>query len=77
MVEGKVTQAYSKRGFSHKRKDFGRGKESPRDKDKRHLIQEKDTKFPQFSFPNGKLANNKHHPEEHFSSYNRLLRHGR
>ncbi|XWS62682.1 hypothetical protein CRYUN_Cryun06bG0032000 [Craigia yunnanensis] len=73
MVEGKVTQAYSKIGFSQKRKDFGRGRESPRDKEKRHLIQE-DTKFP---FPNGKLANNKHHPEEHFSSYNRLLRHGR
>ena len=74
MVEGKVTQAYSKRGFSHKGKDFGRGRESPRDKDKRHLIQEKDTKFP---FPNGKLANDKHRPEEHFSSYNLLLRHGR
>ncbi|XP_022747971.1 pentatricopeptide repeat-containing protein MRL1, chloroplastic-like [Durio zibethinus] len=77
MVEGKVTQAYSNRGFSHKRKVFGRGRKSPRDKEKRHLIQEKDTKLPQFPFPNGKLANNKCHPEEHFSSYNHLLSHGR
>ena len=37
MVEGKVTQAYSKRGFSHKRKDIGRGRESPRDKEKKIL----------------------------------------
>lgn len=69
MVEGKVTQAYSKRGFSLKRKDFGRGKESPGDIDKGHLIQE-----------NGKFANNKHHPEPeelHYNSYNFLLRHGR
>ncbi|XWS55041.1 hypothetical protein CRYUN_Cryun10bG0140900 [Craigia yunnanensis] len=77
MVERKVTRAYSKRGFSHKRKDFGRDRESPRDKEKRYLIQKKDIKLPQFPFSNGKLANNKHHPEEDFSSYNRLLRLGR
>ncbi|XVE48931.1 hypothetical protein DITRI_Ditri01bG0041500 [Diplodiscus trichospermus] len=76
MVEGKVTQAYSKRGFSHKRKDYGMGRESPRDKDEKHLIQEKDAKFSQFAFLNGK-ANNKHSLEERFSSYNRLLRQGR
>ncbi|XVF45446.1 hypothetical protein PTKIN_Ptkin02bG0207000 [Pterospermum kingtungense] len=70
-VEAKVTQAYSKRGFSLERKDFGRGKESPSDNDKGHLIHEK-------AFSNGKFGNNKRHPEEqHYSSYNRLLRHGR
>ncbi|XP_022727395.1 LOW QUALITY PROTEIN: pentatricopeptide repeat-containing protein MRL1, chloroplastic-like [Durio zibethinus] len=77
MVEGKVTQAYSKRGFSHERNDIGRGRESSRENDKRHLIQEEDAKFPQFPFPNRMLANNKHHPEEHLSSYNHLLRNGR
>ncbi|XP_039058642.1 pentatricopeptide repeat-containing protein MRL1, chloroplastic isoform X1 [Hibiscus syriacus] len=77
MVEGKVTQPYFQGGFSHKREDFRRRRESPRDVEKKHLIQEKDTKLGQFSVPNGELANNKHHLEEHLSSYNRLLRHGR
>ncbi|KAB1994593.1 hypothetical protein ES319_D13G109400v1 [Gossypium barbadense] len=77
MVEGKVTQANFQGGFSHKRKDLGRGRESPRDKGKKHLIQEKDTKLAQFPFPNGELANDKHHPEEYLSYYNHLLRCGR
>ncbi|TYH34270.1 hypothetical protein ES332_D13G116800v1 [Gossypium tomentosum] len=77
MVEGKVTQANFQGGFSHKRKDLGRGRESPRDKGKKHLIQEKDTKLAQFPFPNGELANDKHHPEEYLSYYNDLLRCGR
>ncbi|MBA0733146.1 hypothetical protein Gogos_017185 [Gossypium gossypioides] len=77
MVEGKVTQANFQGGFSHKRKDLGRGRESPRNKGKKHLIQEKDTKLAQFPFPNGELANDKHHPEEYLSYYNRLLRCGR
>nr|KJB11196.1 hypothetical protein B456_001G246900 [Gossypium raimondii] len=77
MVEGKVTQANFQGGFSHKRKHLGRGRESPRDKGKKHLIQEKDTKLAQFPFPNGELANDKHHPEEYLSYYNHLLRCGR
>ncbi|KHF99163.1 Pentatricopeptide repeat-containing protein [Gossypium arboreum] len=77
MVEGKVTQANFQGGFSHKRKDVGRGMESPRDKGKKHLIQEKDTKLAQFPFPNGELANDNLHPEEYLSYYNCLLRCGR
>ncbi|KAH1031711.1 hypothetical protein J1N35_043885 [Gossypium stocksii] len=77
MVEGKVTQENFQGAFSHKRKDVGRGMESPRDKGKQHLIQEKDTKLAQFPFPNGELANDKHHLEEYLSYYNRLLRCGR
>ncbi|KAK6253797.1 hypothetical protein QUC31_015517 [Theobroma cacao] len=77
MAEGKVAQACSNRVSSHKRQDFGRGWEIPRDKGKRHSIQEKDTKLPKFPFPNGMLADNKHRPEDHFRSYNRLLRDGR
>ncbi|OMO92877.1 hypothetical protein COLO4_17237 [Corchorus olitorius] len=76
MVEGKVAQACSNRGSTHKRKDFGRGGQFQRDKENKHLIQ-KDTKLPPYSFPNGMPANDNHHPEEHFSSYNRLLRDGR
>ncbi|KAL4302099.1 hypothetical protein GQ457_10G024430 [Hibiscus cannabinus] len=77
MVEGEVTQPYFQGGFSHKRKDFGRRRESPRDEEEKHLIQEKDTKLGQFPFPNGGLANNKRHLEDHLNSYNRFLRHGR
>ncbi|KAK8625138.1 hypothetical protein V6N13_090016 [Hibiscus sabdariffa] len=77
IVEGKVTQPYFQGGFSRTRKYFGRRRESPRDEEEKHLIQEKDTKLVQFSFPNGELAYNKHHLGEHLSSYNRLLRRGR
>ncbi|XP_039006352.1 pentatricopeptide repeat-containing protein MRL1, chloroplastic-like isoform X1 [Hibiscus syriacus] len=77
MIEGKVSQPYLQGGFSHKGKYFGRHREPPIDEEEKHLIQEKDTKLGQFSFPNGELANNKHHLEEHLSSYNRLLSRGR
>ncbi|KAK8582447.1 hypothetical protein V6N13_069224 [Hibiscus sabdariffa] len=77
IVEGKVTQPYFQGGFSRTRKDFGSRREFPRDEEEKHLIQEKDTKLVQFSFPNGELAYNKHHLGEQLSSYNRLLRRGR
>ncbi|KAK9287449.1 hypothetical protein L1049_015870 [Liquidambar formosana] len=76
-VEGKIPLASYKEGSSHKRKDLGKGRGFPRDKERGVLPQNSHGNMVQFPYPNGIHINNKHYPSEQFSAYNRLLRDGR
>ncbi|KAK3195318.1 hypothetical protein Dsin_026628 [Dipteronia sinensis] len=72
-VEGNnISPAFHKEGASNKRKDIGRG--FPRNKESKHVMQDKSKNVLQFSYLNGIHAHDTH---QQLSVYNRLLRDGR